>query len=131
MVPWEKPTQRQVGLDEVVALEQLVEIVVEQWRRPPGAGEHNGRPAILQAEPLATVRCHVAGLGRVRCHEQSVRQPFGQQRGEADQIVAVRADAVQQHDELSRWAACSRGDGRAGKLRHVVLDLWYRRHCAG
>ena len=88
------------------------------------AGQHAAGPAVLQAEPLAAVGGEVAGLRAVRGHEPGVRQVAGQHRGQPDQVLAVRAHAMQQDDELARRAAGTRAEAGPPQLCHVGSRLW-------
>ena len=117
MVPCENPTSASWRLVEAVARKLVVQKRVEQRRgRLHAAQQRLGTP-VLQGEPLVAERRHVAGLGPVRRDERGMRQELRQRRRQADQVVAVGADAVQQDDELSCGAA-SRRDTRPGKPAH-------------
>ena len=78
-----------------------------QERRDVGGGplhplEQRVVAAVHQAEPLPAHRRHVAGLGCVRREKGGVRQITPQHRRQADEVVAVGADAVQEDHERRR-----------------------------
>ena len=119
-----EPDQGQAGIVEAVPRQLRVDEGVDQRRGAGDAGQHAAGPAVLQAEPLAAVGGEVAGLRAVRGHEPGVRQVAGQHRGQPDQVLAVRAHAVQQDDELARRAAGTRAEAGPLQLCHVGSRLW-------
>ena len=124
MVPWEKPIKRQVGIVEPETGELRVDERVEQGCGAQGAGQHAGGAAVLQAEPLPAIGGEVAGLRPVGGDEARMRQIAGQHGCQADQVLAVGADAVQQDHELARRAAGARPEAGPAELGHVGSCLW-------
>src|SRR5689334_24239229 len=73
-----------------------------------------------QVEPLPAQRRHGAALGGVRRDEGRVRQEASPFAAQADQIVAVGAVAMQEHDELLWRAAGGRRKARpVERERHL------------
>ena len=90
------------------------------------AVEHARRRAIHQAEPLPAERRHVVRERRVGRDEGGMRQGAREIGRQADQVVAVGADAVQQHDELLRRPARRRPLARAVERRVQAAGLALR-----
>ena len=107
------------GVEEGVQHRQARLDPCQQRRRPP----------IPEREPLPAERRHVAGLRPVGCDEGRVRQALGEHGCEADQVVALGADAVQQDHELARRPWLMGWQAGAGQERHsVVLARSIRDH---
>ena len=101
--------QREVALAEPERREPRVDVGVERVCRAGDAFGHTCRRPVAEAEPLPPHRRHVAGLRRVGRGETGVGYEPPPGLGEADQVVAVGAQAVQQEDQLARGpAACRR-----------------------
>ena len=100
--------QREVLLAEPERLEPGVDIGVDRVRRAGDAFSDALGRAVAQAEPLPPHGRHVAGLRRVRRGEAGVGHEPPPGLGEADQVVAVGAEAVQQEDQLARLASARR-----------------------
>ena len=64
----------------------------------------SARIGAIDAEPLPAHRRLGAGSRRIGRDEGCVRQPLPPRMADVDQIVAVGAIAMQQHDELSGGA---------------------------
>ena len=76
---------------------------------------------IADQEPLAADRGHVVWIGRVGRDEEGVGKHVPVMGGQPDQVVAVGAEPVHEHDHLLRLAAGRRRHARAaqfGKLGH-------------
>lgn len=89
----------------------VVDVVIEDGCGFLNADEHVGGVAVEQREPLIAIRCHVAREGRVGGEELRVGQIH--HVGEADEIVAIRPEAVEEDDEVAGVAAggCAFGAG--------------------
>ncbi len=111
-----------------MALEERVQIGVERCRRSARTGQHPRRRAILDAEPLPAVGRHVAGLRRVGGEEGGVGQDLGEHRRQADQVLPVRAEAMEEHDELPGRAA--RPGWRRWAVQHAVVPACGGDTCA-
>jgi hypothetical protein len=109
----------EVLLGEAARAQRVVDEGVEHGRRRAHAGEHRLGAAVLHAEPLVAVRRHVAGKGRVGRDELGIGQEGRPDRRQADEVVAVGAEPVQQDDEPARRAARRRlVDGAAEFRQH-------------
>ena len=115
-----EPHQREVALGEPQRREPRVDIGVERVCGPRDAIRHASGRAVAEAEPLPARGCHVAGLRRVRRGEAGVRQEPPPGLGEADQVVAVGAQPVQQQHELAGRAACRRRPFRSRQGAHAL-----------
>ncbi len=87
------------------------------------AGGVDAAPALVrvareQREPLSPHRRHRASLGRVGRDEIGVGQKGAPMPADLDQIIAVRAEAVEKDHELSRLAGFRRHP-RAVDLNHA------------
>jgi hypothetical protein len=121
-VPWLKPTSASARFVEAVARQLRVQEGVERGARLDDAAPALVRIAHRQGEPLPAHRRHAAGLGRVRRDEGGVGQHALPLPADVDQIVAVRAVAVQEDDELFR-AAGAGGKTGAGEGRGHVCSI--------
>ena len=100
MVPWLKADQRQRRGRQLMPLQFGVEKGVEHRRGGVDAGPALARIAEGERKPFAPDRRLAAGLRRVRRDESGVRQQALPGAADVDQVVAVGAIAVQEHDEL-------------------------------
>ncbi len=100
---------------EALALELGVEKGIEQGRARFDAAQQSVRPPVAEREPLAAEGRHVAGLRPVRRDEGGMRQALGEDGGQADQVLAIGADAMQQHDQLARRTGEPRRLARSGQ----------------
>ena len=101
--------QRQRARPEIVLLQLGVEKGIERGRGVADAAHQLARIAEGEVEPLPAHGRRAARLRRMRRDERGMRQgarPFPPQ---ADQVVAVGAIAMQEHDQLARRAAGRRG----------------------
>ena len=113
MVPWEKPTRaRRSSLRPWRASSSSMK-AVEHRRGQARAGQDRLRLPVLQAEPLPAERRHVAGKRRVRRDEGGAGQEPRQLGRQADEVVAIGAQAVQQDDQRARRPARRRVVTRA------------------
>jgi hypothetical protein len=107
--------QRQLMIRQPIALELGVEKSLDQRRDRLHAEPQRVRPAVAQREPLIAEWRHIA---RVRCiwrDERGTGQQRGHGRRQLDQVLAVGADAVQQHDQLAGRPARARRYARSGQ----------------
>lgn len=113
-----EPDQRQLVIAQPIRFELGVEEGVNNRRDRLDAEQQGFRSPVAQREPLVAERRHVARLRRIGRDERGTGQPRGQSRRELDQIIAVGADAVQQHDQLTGCAAGAGRHARSGKHSH-------------
>jgi hypothetical protein len=111
--------QRQLVVPEPVALELGIEEGIEERRDALDPEQQRVGPPVPQREPLPPEWGHVAGLGSVGRDKGRARQPAGKRGRERDQVGAVGAHAVQQHDQLAGRAAGPRRHARSGQRRHT------------
>src|SRR6266508_992887 len=102
---------------QVAALELGVEEARENGRGLVDAGPALARIAEGEREPLPADRRLAARLRRVWGDERGVRQQALPGAADIDEVVAVGAVAVQEHDELARGAR-TRLEPRTVELRH-------------
>ena len=103
--------QGEAAVVEAQAFEFGVEIGVDHGGGTLVALLQDRRPLVHEAVPLAPHRVLVTRVGGVGAGEAGVGQGALQRGCQADQVVAVRAPAVQQHDKLARLALARRYDG--------------------
>ena len=104
MVPWLKPTSASAAGGKLAALELGIDKPLEDRRRPVAA-----EPALVgiaegERKPLPPDRRLAAWLRRVRRHERGLRKQSLPGAADLDEVVAVGAVAVQEHDQLARRA---------------------------
>ena len=102
MVPWLKPTSASADGGRLRRLSSASRNCFEHRRGLVGADPALVGIAEGQREPLPADRRLAAGLRRVRRDEGGVRQQALPGAADLDQVVAVGAIAVQEHDELAR-----------------------------
>src|SRR5262249_24999714 len=98
-----------------------VEECLESGRRHMHAIPALGRIAEGQWEPRAAHRRLSAGTRRMRRDEGGVLQERLPGAADLDQVVAVRAIAVHEHDELARRAVLRREAGTVDLTGHGRL----------
>ena len=101
--------QRAGAFVEVVALKLGVEKGVERRARPRDAARELARVAHRQRKPLPPHRRAWAKLGRIRRDEGGGGEGARPIPPDADQIVAVGAVAVQEHDQAFGLGAAGAG----------------------
>ena len=121
-----EPDESQPGCRKIEARELCLEEAVET-----GPGRVDAAPALVgipegEGEPFPPAGRRAAGLRCVRRHEGGVRQPGLPLAADLDEIVAVGAVAVEEHDELARPAG-GRGETGSCELSQATLLLWPRR----
>ncbi len=121
--------ERQRRGRKIAPLEFGVEEAHEERR-----GFVNAVPAFIgiaegEREPLPADRRLAAGLRRVRGHEGGLRQESLPGATDIDEVVAVGAIAVQEHDELARGRS-ARFEARTIELSHCSPPLASVRHRA-
>src|SRR3984957_848833 len=125
--------QREARFVEAEAREFRIEKDVERRPRLDDAGPTLigalalVRAAIAEREPLPTHRRHGARLGRIRRHEGGVRQPGAPLATDFDQILAVRAIAMQKYDELFGLAALGVEARTIDRLSHAALRKYFQK----
>ncbi len=100
MVPWLKPTSASADGGRLRRAKFGVEKGVERGRRRVDANPAFVRIAEGERKPFAPDRRLAARVRRVRRHEGGVRQQALPGPADIDQVVAVGAIAVQEHDQL-------------------------------
>ncbi len=111
-----KADQRHLAVAEPASGQCVADESVKDRGGGPNTCQNRRRAAILRAEPLVTVWPHVAGERGVRRNELGLGQERRPIRGEADQIVAIRTQAMQQDDKLLRLAPRGRRARWSGQL---------------
>src|SRR5690606_38259478 len=86
-------------------LQFLVEERIERSSCSLCAHEESARLPALQGEPLTPHRRHITGPGRIGRDESGIGKEGSQHRGEADQVIPVRSEAVQKDHQLLRLSA--------------------------
>src|SRR5258707_1256570 len=108
---------------EPVLRQGVIEEALDEGRGGAHAGCRDSGIEARDAEPLIAEGIALARVGRVRRMEDGVGHQRRQHRGEPDQVVAVGAVAVQQHDQMARLAAGVGALTRAVELFHFFLFL--------
>ena len=107
IVPWLKPTSASADGGSLRRVQFGIEEGVERRARPVDAAPALVRIAEGQRKPLPPDRRLAAGLRRMRRDERGVRQQRLPGAADVDQVVAVGAVAVQEHDQPLGLAGCA------------------------
>ena len=110
---------------EAVRGHGLVEEGVEHGSGGLHAGQRDRRIEAGDAEPLIAEGIAFAGLRRVGGVEHHVGHELAEQRRQADQVIAVGAVAVQQHDEVTGLALVVGAVARAFESGHTNLLMLF------
>ena len=111
--------QREGAPRQVVPLELGVEKGIERRGGIGDAAHHLAGIAEGEVEPLPAHGRHAASLGRMRRDEGGMGQELRPFTPQADEVVAVGAIAMQEHDELARRIARRRRKPRSVDQRQA------------
>ena len=133
MVPWLKPTSASADGGRLRRASSASRKALSVGRGGVDAGPALVRIAERQRKPFAADRRLPARVRRMRRHEGGIRQQTLPGAADVDQVVAVGAIAVQEHDELLGRAG-ARLEARAVEFGHrdsAICGFPFRRFLVG